>query len=332
MSRQADPRLIGAFLVGAVALLIAMILLFGRGHYFSSAKKYVAYFQGSVNGLNVGAPVKLKGVTIGSVTDVLVQYDMEHNRVLTPVITEIDLSKVMDIREQHHPAHPPSLQELIARGLRARLSMFSLVTGQLFVDVNFHPDRPAHLVGSEDLGVPEIPTIPSSKEEIESTIDETLSEFRKLPIREAFEATLRSLHAVDRLLSDPEAQASVGKLNQTLDELRQLIRHVDTRVDGLAENLAGTVTEGHDLVRTLNHRIVPMLATTEHTLASASETLAQAKSTLAAVEALGGQGSELNSALRNFADAARSVRVLADYLERNPQALLLGRRPEPLPR
>lgn len=325
MSKSADTRLIGLFVLGALALAVALLLILGGGRYFTSAKKYVAYFQGSVNGLNVGAPVKLKGVSIGRVTDILVQYDMEHNRVLTPVIVQIDLRKIMDVREDHRAPHPPTLPELIDRGLRARLSLQSLVTSQLYVDVNFYPERPVQLVEAKEINLPEIPTIPSGKEEIEDTIQKTLSEVRELPIKETVEAMLHSLRQIEHLLAAPETQASIGNLNRTLEDLQHLIRHVDGRVDTLSRDLDETVRDSRALVKTLNGRMLPLLDAMEKSLGAVTDTFTHAKGTLSAVEDFGQPDSELNTALRDFSKAARSVRTLADYLERNPQALIFGK-------
>lgn len=325
MSQPVNTRLIGLFVLGALALAVALTLIFGGGGYFGGARKYVAYFEGSVNGLNVGAPVKLKGVTIGRVSDVLVQYDLENNRVLTPVIAEIDLGKIFETRDGQPARRRPTLEELVSRGLRARLSMQSLVTSQLYVDVNFLPERPARLVGSRNLGLPEIPTLPSNKDEIENTIRDVVSEFRELPLKETVETTLRSLRKVEQLLSAPETQASIVNLNKTLEDLQRLVRHVDTKVDGLAKGLEGTARESQALLKTLNGRMGPLLDSTNKALGSVAETFTHAKGTLSAVEDMAGPDSELSTALRDLSEAARSVRALAESLERNPESLLYGR-------
>lgn len=326
MSRHASPTLIGGFVVGAFALLIIIILIFSNGKLYNHrSNKYVIYFEGSVNGLNVGAPVKLKGVAIGSVTDILVQYDMDNSRVLTPVIAEIDLSKVSDIRTKHLIHQPPKLDALIARGLRARLALQSLVTGQLYVDVNFYPEKPVQLVGEEDLEWPEIPSIPSSSEEIENTIDEAISEVRKLPIQETFEATLHSVQHIERLLGAPEAKASLIVLHDSLHDLQNLIRHLNDKVDPLTSSLELTLTNTRGLEQILNKRLEPFLSTSEKTLVMASETLNQAKSTMATMEAATDRKSALEDTLRELSAAARSIRSLTDTLERNPQTLIYGK-------
>jgi paraquat-inducible protein B len=336
MSKSANTRLIGLFVLGALALAVALTLIFGGGSYFGGARKYVAYFEGSVNGLNVGAPVKLKGVTIGRVSDILVQYDLEHNRVLTPVIAEIDLGKIFETRDSQPARVRPTLDELVNKGLRARLSVQSLVTNQLYVDVNFLPDRPVRRVGSDNLGLPEIPTLPSSKDEIESTVQEVVKELREVPIKDTVEAALGSLRKVEQLLSAPETQASIGNLNRTLEDLQRLIRHVDGKVDGLSKGLEGTAKESQALLRTLNGRMGPLLDTTNKALGSVHETFSQAQGTLghvntavgsvnSAVQGMTDPDSELSTALRDLSEAARSIRALAESLERNPDALIYGR-------
>lgn len=327
MNKTPSTKLIGLFVLGAVALGIAMVLVFGRGNFFAHGKKYVAYFQGSVNGLNVGALVKLKGVPIGRVTDILVQYDMRNNRVLTPVVAEIDLGKVSDIHEDRLASHAPGLSELIERGLRARLSMQSLVTGQLYVDVNFYPDRPVQLLGTETMGgLPEIPTIPSGKEEIEDTLQSTLAQVRELPLKETFAATLASVRRIESLLSMPETQASVANLNKTLEELRRVLGHLDSKVDGIAVNVNGTLKDSQALARNLNARVVPLSSATEQALNALSLTLNRAQGTLSKVEDFADRDSALNDAMREVAAAARSIRVLADTLERDPEALVYGKK------
>lgn len=329
MSQPANTRLIGLFVLGALALGIAITLIFGGGSYFGSARKYVAYFEGSVNGLSVGAPVKLKGVAIGRVSDVLVQYDLEHNRVLTPVIAEIDLGKVFETRDSRPAKRRPTLDELVDRGLRARLSVQSLVTNQLYVDVNFLPDKPVRLVGSENLGLPEIPTLPSSKDELENTVQEMVAKVRELPLKETVEATLGSLRKIEQLLSAPETQASIVNVNKTLEDLQRLIRHVDAKVDGLSQGIEGTARESQALLKTLNGRMGPLLDSTHQALGSINETFTQAKGTLGtvnnAMEGITDPDAELGTALRELSDAARSIRALAETLERHPETLIYGR-------
>lgn len=321
MKDTASARLIGLFVLGGLLLGSILVLMFGSGQYFSKVQRYVAYFDGSVNGLVTGAPVKLRGVAIGRVNDVLVQYDTEHNRVLTPVIAEIDLEKVMETygRDSGRPHEHPTLSELIDRGLRARLSLQSLVTNQLYVDIDFQPDHPGHLLGEKLLGLPEIPTIPSSKDEIEQTVQHVAREVKDLPLKETVNATLGAIRRVDQLLAKPETNASIVNLNQALLDMQQLMQRLDTTVTTLTTSVDGAVNEGRILVKQLNTQIPPFL---NH----ATEGVKQAKGALSAFEELTEPDSDLTNALRDVSEAARAIRRLADTLERNPDNLLYGRK------
>ena len=160
MSQKANPTLIGGFVLGALVLLVGGVLLFGKGLFFAPKRQqFVIYFSDSVNGLNVGAPVKLKGVTVGTVKDVRVQYDVENARLLTPVIIDFEPERVTDIGGQKRP-EVPRTQALIERGLRAQLQMQSLVTGQLYVEANFLPGHPGALGGRRDPGFARDPEHP----------------------------------------------------------------------------------------------------------------------------------------------------------------------------
>jgi len=312
MSKPANTRLIGLFVMGAIALVVGLTLMFGGHSLFSNHKRYVAYFEGSVNGLNIGAAVKLKGVSIGRVTDIMVQYDMDLNRVFTPVITEIDLAKVMETFDSQPKRHQhPTLQELIDRGLRARLSVQSLVTNQLYVDINFLPDSTEHLVGDRSLGLPELPTIASSKDEIEKTLQQVAAEVRQIPIKETADAALFALQRVDQLLAKPETDATIENLNRTLLNLHQLIKHLDQKVDGLTADLGGAARQGQTLMRHLDERLPPLLVTSERTMGS--------------LEMMTAPGSELSNTLKDLSDAARAIRTLTETLEHQPDSLVYGK-------
>jgi paraquat-inducible protein B len=336
VSRPANPRLIGLFVLGALALAVVLVLMFGSGRYFTTTPTYVSYFQGSVHGLNVGAPVKLKGVIIGRVVDIRVEYDVDHDRVLTPVISQIDLGKITEIGGGRDGPRPLTLSELIDHGLRARLNQNNLISGQLYVDLSFLPAHPAILVGAEGIDLPEIPAVASGRDQLENVLEKAMADFRELPIKETVAATLRSLQQVESLLSAPETKASIANLNRTLEDLQGLIRHVDSKVDRLAGSFTGTAEESEKLVKNLNQRIVPLLETTQRTLNTTDRTLntiadtfSRANGTLGTVdstlETFAAPDSELNTALTDLSEAARAIRSMADTLERHPESVLYGK-------
>lgn len=304
MNKTANTRLIGLFVLGALSLAVALTLAFGGGNHFGKVRQYVIHFDGSVTGLNTGAAVRLKGVGIGRVTDILVQYDMQNRQVLTPVLVEIDLDKVMET-SGNHTHHHPDISELITLGLRARLSVLSMVTGQLYVDLNFLPQQPVRLTGSQLLDLPEIPTLPSSKEELENTLHHVASEIQEMPLKDTMEAMRDTLKRVEHLLAKPETAASIDNLNQTLLDLQHLVRHLDSKVDR-------TSREGQALLTLLNQRLPPLLDSGSKAMNS--------------IETFIEPGSELADTLHEFRGAAHSLHQLTESLERNPDSLLFGRR------
>jgi paraquat-inducible protein B len=278
-----------------------------------------------VNGLNLGAPVKLKGVNIGTVTNILVQYDNINGRVLTPVLAQVDLKKVTDIRGNPSTPDTTRLDELVQRGLRARLALQSLVTGQLYVDVNFYPEKPIRNKALADLGYPEIPSIPSSSEEIENTIDEAIAEIRKLPIQQTFTALLHSIEHIEHLLGAPETQSSLVLLHEGLQDLRGLIGHLEKRIDPLAGSLDLTLKTSQNLARNLDQNLAPLMKTTETALNEAAITLVQTRKTLTNLESATDRQSSLDETLRQLTATARSLRELTESLERDPQQLIFGK-------
>jgi paraquat-inducible protein B len=134
MNKKISPTMIGAFVLGAAALIVIAILVFGSGRVFRQSRDFVLYFDNSVNGLRIGAPVKFKGVEVGSVTNILLQLGKGQQVNKIPVIIEIDLEKLTsrgassDITENRETFR----MAIVDRGLRGQLEMESLVTGLLF--------------------------------------------------------------------------------------------------------------------------------------------------------------------------------------------------------
>lgn len=322
MSKQANPTLIGGFVLGAAVLLIIGLVVFGGQHWMGQRNRFIVYFDSSVNGLNLGAPVKLKGVAIGKVSDILVEYDKVNNKVLTPVVMEVDLARVMDVGRAGHHREVTDIESLINRGLRAQLQMGSFVTGQLYVDVNFYPNTPASLVGHKEDGMPEIPSIRSSQEEIQQTIEEAVREVRKLPVQELFSALLTAIQQLQQLTASAELTTTLQSLNGTLKDTQRLVNHVDTRFGPLADALQGTMSDTRVVTQQLGERLPGMLQHLEQTLLSAQHTME-------ALEHLSGRNAPLENSLAELSAAARSLRGLAEYLERNPNALLYGKEIHP---
>ena len=178
MARKSNPKRIGAFVLGGLALVIAGLLIFGSGDYFTPKDKAVLFFTGSLGGLDVGSPVTFRGIGVGSVTGVAIHYDINEQKLLKPVFIEVDPQKFEIVRGARNKNN---IGELVRRGLRAQLQVQSLVTGQMSVNFEFYPDTPIRLVNT-DVGVQQLPTIPSSTEVLKASVTNMLGKIGELPL------------------------------------------------------------------------------------------------------------------------------------------------------
>jgi len=312
MSRQPNKTLIGAFVVGAVALAVAALFIFSSGKLFKETRTFVLYFDGSLKGLDVGAPVNFKGIKIGSVTDIKVEFTSEDfTDIQIPVLVEVEPDMIQEssalVKKQDYQQWKERreamqkagkvIKSMIDRGLRAQLISQSMVTGKLMIQLDFYPDKPARFVATDGEYV-EIPTIPSRLDEIAKAIEE-------VPFKELITKATLTIEGIERLVNAPELKDTIVTLRETIQDLRSLIKNLDGGVGQLTSNV-------------------------ESTLKKTSEALVQATNTLTAV-----QGElkdttpviryELNNSLKELADAARSLNALTDYLQRNPESLLRGK-------
>ena len=177
MSQRANSKLIGLFVLGAVAILAIAAVVFGSGRFFVRNETFVCFFQDDVAGLNVGAPVTFRGVRIGSVSNIVIKYDSQSGQASIPVYLTIQPSKIVVVGDKDTP------QRLIENGLRAQLRTQSFVTGLLSINLDFEPGVPPRSTGG-DMRYPEIPTVRSSIAELRSTFSDLVADFRKLPLPE----------------------------------------------------------------------------------------------------------------------------------------------------
>jgi paraquat-inducible protein B len=243
---------------------------------FTQKVPYLTRFEGSVRGLGAGARVEFAGIQVGRVTDVRLEYDTVVKSMTIPVAFEIEPDRVAMKGERSDQPYA-AMRGLVAQGLRAQLKSGNLLTGELVVDLGFHPEAPPGELRTEAGSRPEIPSVPADLEAITRSVSQVLSKIAAVPI--------------DGLVGD----------------LRRAVQGVD--------RLGGELT--------------PLVASLGRTADAATRTLGRADIALGSVDNLAGKDSQLrrdtSRLMAELTAAARSVRTLTDYLERNPQALLRGR-------
>jgi paraquat-inducible protein B len=208
----ANKTVIGIFVIGALVLLMIAILVFGSGALFKRTNKFVLYFDGSVKGLSVGAPVMFRGVGIGAVKDISLIYDSKAGTIMLPVIVDIEQGRIKGA---------PSFGELggakkmIDLGLRGKLEVQSFLTGQLMISFDFYPDKPVELRGILNQ-YPELPTLPISPD--------IFALMNEMPIKEIAKNLAASTKGIDKLVNSSDLQRSLYELPNTLQEIRQVMR------------------------------------------------------------------------------------------------------------
>ncbi|UCG11538.1 MAG: MCE family protein [Deltaproteobacteria bacterium] len=328
MSKKANPKLIGMFVVIALALVVGGVLIFGSGQFFKEKRNYVLYFEGSLKGLNVGAPVLLRGVKIGQVTDIKVVFNFDDLLFRTPVVIEIESDRILTLGVETHMGKVFKRYEtdelvdlLVEQGLRAQLQLQSFVTGQLVVGFDMHPGTPIYLIGVQE-EYKEIPTIPTDIQTLAKSI-------KNLRLQEMVEDARKAMAGIERLVNSPELAESVRSLNQTLKDFGKLTRNVDSQVAPLTSSIEETMRDAQKLVQNVDTQVEPLAENLGESSEAFRDAFKQAKNTLASIEDLTRDESivvyQIMTTLDELARAARTIRVLADYIQRNPDAFLRGK-------
>lgn len=301
MSKKANPAAVGAFVLGAIALIVAGIVVLGGANLFADMQYFTVYFDGTVNGLQIGSPVKMQGVEVGEVTQIRAIGDLETFAIHTETVMFVDRTRY--VRLGGSPAEVGNAKQLAEKGLRARLELQSFITGQLYVSLEVLPDSEARFVGKNPQH-PEIPAVPTKLAELEKTLTGIASKLGNLPLEDTVDRLNSLLAHVDEFVQSDELDAVVTNLNATLEEAR------------------GAVADARTLVGNVDSKVDPFAD-------SAITALDQAERALVSVDAAIKPGSavsyQLSVTLQELADAARSIRVLAEYLDRNPNSIVFGR-------
>jgi len=323
MNAKANPTLIGAFIVSAVALGVIGLMVFTSDRFFTHQEKLILYFDASMKGLNEGAPVKWRGVTIGSVAEVLIRHNQASNDFVNPVIIQINQEILRRKSDEEMNLDDPSfLKRRIEKGLRGKLDAESLVTGVLYVELDMVPNAPPPVFHQIRAQYPEIPTVPTGIQELLANLarvdfrgiseklnallarlDESLA---ALDIARINDGVLRLLGSANQVLASPDLTNSLAELRLTLSEARTLVRDTDGHLALLSDRATNTLSEADRALRQLRRSLETLTG------------MIQPESSLR---------SDATMALDQVANAARALADLAEFLQRNPNALLTGRKP-----
>ncbi len=320
MSIKAKPTLIGAFIASAAALFIAGLFLLGSGSWFTQKGDFIIYFPESVNGLTIGAPVKFRGVQIGEVKRVLIHYNQSSSDLSIPVIITVDYTR---LRKQADGLDDDFIDEedflnAIESGLRGKLEFQSIVTGVLYVELDYYKNAPpAHPVQLKPL-YREIPSLESTSSDIVKSVTETIRNISEIDFKQIATRLDSVLTEVDGGLKELDFKAINDHLVAVLAEAEGGLKELDFKT--INAKLIAALDGAREL--TTDPEIKEAVAKFHKTLGTADEALAAVRDTMRPDSSL---RYELDRTLFELGAAARSFRQLADYLDRNPSALLTGR-------
>jgi len=335
MSKRANPATIGIFICVGLALGVIAVLLFSSVKWFTKTRKYILYFDASVLGLNPGAPVKFRGVTIGFVREVLIHHNQSERDRAMPVIIEVDQSvlkkkndSAVDLSDEQ------TFRRMITNGMRGSIEAQSLVTGLLYVELEFQPRAPPPEYHQQ---LQEFLEIPTRQTKIQLLIENIADiDFKQLMsqmstlagnlqtnlgalnMTEINDGLTNLLVKLNQLVRSDDLTNAIISLHKTLDKL-------SARIDPLAEQAEGLLGDARKAVVDAREAI----GDAKKSLAHFDDTLRSAQDVIAPQASL---RRELGATMQDISEAARSITTLADFLNRNPNALISGRKPsEPKP-
>jgi len=341
MKRKANPTLIGTFVVAGIALIAIAIIALAGSNYFTRKERTVMYFSGSVYGLQVGAPVVFRGVRVGSVESIQVSYDRSADAFSIPVVAVLDSDAVRGLDGKHSDADGAglALPALVERGLSAQLSMQSLLTGLLYVDLDLRPKRTTSTRNAPP-GFTEIPTTATAIQNLRDQLEGI--DLRK--ITDDLAAIAASARAV---ISGPQLNQALSDLAQITATVKRVSERLDKRLDPMAEELQRSLKSTTSAMSSLDkaarsvdqtavgvgrtsERVSDLLAPDAPLVQNLQRAANEVSRTASALREATAGDSQLmvgaDRALDDLSRAARALRDLAEALEQQPDALLRGRK------
>lgn len=330
MKTKVSPAVVGLFVLGALVLGLVALFSFGGINFFSRPERFVVYFDESIHGLDLGSPVKLRGVRVGRVVDINLRYVPATNQSVVAVACELNRNLIANEKgELIDVTQDGKLQGLVDRGLRAQLGVIGLATGLLYVELDFldpatYPAAPRTDIVSKYV---EMPAVPSAISEFQANLTEILNDIKKID----FNGISREVHALlaetRKKISAMDTGALAAEWTKagtavhdlaTSPELKQTLANLNTaskKLDSILDDYERNGPKAEAFAKTLGD--VRSTVETFNTTAAIVQKFVNAQQNL---------GDDASQALVRLGEAAAAVRELADFLERNPSALISGRK------
>jgi paraquat-inducible protein B len=320
MSRSANPIAVGAFVLGALLLAFLMLLFFSGANWWSERERFTLLYDTSVKGLNVGAPVTIKGVKIGQVTDITANLYGDELGVINEVTIEIDPGAL----KRSGKGDTVSMQELIERGLRVQLKLQSMLTAMLYVDVDFQPDKPAQYKRVKTR-YPQLPTTPTNLEQLTRDLE-------SIDVNRIATNLQNAVNGINAIVNDPSTQQLAKNIGAAVADMQAAAVSVRTAANGFDQKFGPMADNANTLMIGLNRDLPQLVQKLDAAVAQLDQASQSVNRTAANAAFLTSDDSptlyRINTAASSINQAADQLRHLTDLLERRPEALLLGKQEE----
>lgn len=322
MSQRANPFAVGLFFSVATLLLVAALFFFGAGNIFRKSETFVVFFEGSITGLKVGAPVTFQGVQIGQVKDIRLSISAGSDDIVIPVLISIDRSKFTEFTDNKDGIR----DRMIARGLRTQLKLQSVLTSLLLIELDFFPGSPLRLRGL-DPQYTELPSVPTPLQELMKNVDQ-------LNLNELIHSTRQTIVGIEKLVNHPDTQGSVTELRKLLQNTNEAVLHFDQEAVPALRELQKTLTQVSGVTADIQKQYPGLADELEKSLKALRQAVerfdkvtAEAQFILSADSAL---YQDLQKAAQDVSNASRSVKEMSEAINDQPESLLFGK-PSTLP-
>lgn len=309
MSNSVNRSLIGVFFVTGLLLTLACLMALGGGWLSGKHPQAIIYFNQDVSGLDTGSPLRLRGVTIGKVSKILIRAgDQPGQERAVPVVVMIDPAIASRLGAGEQLGTPEGVESAIKDGLCAKLKMQSIITGVLFVDLDYANAKPVEIRRVD--GMPEIPSVLSDHVTLSQALNRTMENLSMVDFKGISERFNALISSVSHLTEDPALVQAGKDLSAAMTSFSHLSDKLNAEVTPLTEDLRATSVEARKALAKLG---------------AAADQL----NDLARRD--GATRLQVDQAVADFSQAAQAVKSLADYLDRNPESLLRGKRRESTP-
>jgi phospholipid/cholesterol/gamma-HCH transport system substrate-binding protein len=318
MSKRVSPAVIGAFVVASFAILVVALIVVGSGKMFTRPIRFICMFQGNLNGLKVGAPVKVRGVQIGTVAAIELRLLPSQGKMRPgikglrlPVIIDVDRSQVLARGASGEALETSGIDNWIKRGMRAQLATESLLTGLLYIDLDLHPNTPIKFVLEPEGPYREIPTVQTDLAQLQERLTQILDRFDKIDFQALVASITDAANSIKTLTGSPELKATLESLKGTIANLNQAVNSART------------------LINNANSQVGPLVADIRESSDEANKTMKETRAALVGLQQTLDPDAplavRLNRALDSLTETSESLGEFTDYLQRNPGALVRGR-------